>query len=104
MGLSLTQQIKLIVQNTVEGMKLADVVFGTVKKISPLEIELQQTMLSLRTGNLILTDSVKKRTEYLEDDMTREKVEVQHDLKIGDKVIMMRAAGGQQYVVLSRVV
>lgn len=104
MALTLAQRIQLIVQNTVRGMKLADVSFGTVSKIAPLEVELEQTMLPLSAENLILTDSVKKRTEHIADDVKRETVEVQHDLKTGDKVVMMREAGGQRYVVLSKVV
>lgn len=104
MALSLTQEIQLIVQNTVKGLKLADVVFGKVKGESPLEIELEQTMLPLRGNALILTDSVKKRIEHVGCGEAGSGVEVQRGLKTGDRVVMLRETGAQRYVVLSRVV
>lgn len=104
MALKLTQEIQLIVQNVVKGMKLADVSYGKVTKESPLEIELEQTMLPLRGGNLVLTDSVKKRIENVDNREDGSIVEVQHDLKVGDRVVMLRAAGGQTYVVLSKAI
>lgn len=104
MALSLAQEIQLIVQNVIKGMKLADVSYGKVTKKNPLEIELDQTMLPLGSGNLVLTDGVKKRVEYVDKREGGSIVEVQHNLETGDRVIMLRAAGGQTYIVLSKVV
>ena len=94
----------MIIQNVIKGMKLADVSYGKVRRENPLEIELEQTMLPISGEALVLTDSVKKRIEYVDNREDGSIVEVQHNLKAGDRVVMMRAAGGQTYVVLSKVV
>lgn len=94
---SLTGLIQHIVQQVIQASKLCDVCYGTVKSTEPLEVELEQTMLDLPEECLILTDSVKRRVENAGD----AEIVVQHNLKKGDKVAMIRAAGGQQFLIIS---
>lgn len=82
---SLVGLIQHIAQQVIQASKLCDVCYGTVKKANPLEIELEQTMLDLPTECLVQTSAVKGQ------------------LGKDDKVVMIRAAGGQQFVVLSKV-
>ena len=81
---SLTGLIQHIVQQVIQASKLCDVCYGTVKKTNPLQIELEQTMLDLPSECLIQTTAVKGQ------------------LSKDDKVVMIRAAGGQQFVILSK--
>ncbi|MDN9478306.1 DUF2577 family protein, partial [Clostridioides difficile] len=61
------------------------VVFGTIESISPLRVKIEQK-LSIGEIFLIQTDTFKRYT----------------DKKIGDKVVLIRMQGGQQYLVLDR--
>ncbi|HBF5910603.1 TPA: DUF2577 domain-containing protein, partial [Clostridioides difficile] len=61
------------------------VVFGTIESISPLRVKIEQK-LSIGEIFLIQTDTFKRYT----------------DKKIGDKLVLIRMQGGQQYLVLDR--
>lgn len=63
-----------------------EILFGTVSKVSPMEIEVH-AKLKLTKEFLMLTETPSK-TPY----------------KKGDKVVMLRVQGGQKFVVLDRVV
>lgn len=86
MATSITAVIQKIVQECIEASKLCNIAYGTVQSTNPLEIELEQTMLALPADVLVLTDTVTG----------------DNALEKGDKVTMIRAAGGQQYVILSK--
>ncbi|EGT4969847.1 TPA: DUF2577 family protein, partial [Clostridioides difficile] len=61
------------------------IVFGIIESISPLKVKIEQK-LSIGEIFLIQTDTFKRYT----------------DKKIGDKVVLIRMQGGQQYLVLDR--
>ncbi|MDQ0269930.1 DUF2577 domain-containing protein [Cytobacillus purgationiresistens] len=61
-----------------------NVLFGKVIKASPFEIEIHQK-LTLTEEFLVVTDKVK-------------------DLSNGDKVVLLRVQGGNQFIVLDKVV
>lgn len=82
---SLVGLIQRIVQDVIQASKLCDICYGTVKAKDPLEVEIEQTMLDLPSECLVRTSTVKGQME------------------VGDKVVMIRAAGGQQFVILSKV-
>ena len=86
MAISLTGEIQRIVQECVEALKVCNIAYGTVQSTNPLEVELEQTMMALPEEVLVLTDTVTG----------------DNALSKGDKVIMIRATGGQQYVILSK--
>lgn len=88
-----------------------NVLFGTVVNTGPLAIDIHQK-LRLTQEFLVLTERV-----------TRYEVDLEHDhggpsalsgkltdtpirtgLKVGDKVVLLRVQGGQQFVVLDKVV
>jgi len=84
--MELVKRIQQIVRNYLANAALTDYAVGTVTKINPLEITLMSTMLPLPSAVLILTETVSGR------------------LVVGDKVIMLRVLGGQDYIVLSKAV
>lgn len=117
--MDLLQVINQVVQNNTEAQKLTDLSIGTVTQKSPLEIQTRIDMPPLPAEVLLLTDNVKKREEDVKikpwfktaletagitvsDDVIG-KVEVQHELKKGDKVLMLRVLKGQQFIVLSKI-
>ena len=98
--LSVLQQIN---QNGMKGMKLTDLCFGTVATASPVTITLEGTMQPIPAAAIVLCDAVKARsvtvTDSAGDSVT---VPLSTALQPGERVIMLRCANGQRFVVLSR--
>lgn len=80
---------------------MADIAFGTVVSASPLSVQIDNSDLVLPAAALVLTDAVVARTENVQGGQGGT-VNVQHGLAAGDKVVMVKAMGGQQYVILSK--
>ncbi|EGT2197684.1 TPA: DUF2577 domain-containing protein [Clostridioides difficile] len=85
MSQDLLQIIKKAAMDAVETSNPMRVVFGTIESISPLRVKIEQK-LSIGEFFLIQTDTFKRYT----------------DKKIGDKLVLIRMQGGQQYLVLDR--
>lgn len=84
--MSLIDLIKTVAVKAVEATNPVNVLFGTVVSESPLEIQIHQR-LKLTGEFLVITERV-----------------TQANLKRADKVILLRVQGGQQFVVLDKVV
>ncbi|HAY3897734.1 TPA: DUF2577 family protein [Escherichia coli] len=78
--------IKEIVSNYINYANLSDVVFGTVLEVEPIKIKLDtNTNLQLGEPFIIVTDRFKKEP-----------------LKAKDRVVLIKATGGQKFVVLDK--
>ena len=74
---------------------------GVVVETSPLQISINQK-ITLQPSQLMLTTAVRDHTiSVLVDDESKE-VEVHQGLRRGESVILLRAEGGQKYIVLDR--
>ncbi|MDR3561678.1 MAG: DUF2577 domain-containing protein [Negativicutes bacterium] len=126
---SLYELMKTIMQNVVGNMGMTDIAIGTVETINPLSIRINPYIL-LPANVLILTETVcyKKvllyhthsdpqggnESEELGDRTVNtaagdnppdaEYTIINRDLLVGDRVVMLRVLGGQQFIVLSKVV
>ena len=121
----LVELIKSIFKNTQEAMQPTNMIYGEVKSISPLQIEIDQKII-LTNLQLILSRNVTEWIEDIEIDWTETThhhdfngdgsvvdgdtnlkgvYQIKHKtaLKVGEKVILIMLAGGQQYLVLDRV-
>ena len=113
----LIETIKKAAQQANDAAKPVAVMFGVIQDESPLKINVEQKML-LGKEQLILSRNV---TDYetqitLESWATgsteghshsisgKKKIVVHNALKKGEKVVLLRLSGGQQYIVLDRVV
>ena len=81
----LLQMIKLAAIEAVEATKPCAAVYGTVKSTAPLTINIDQK-ITLTSSFLVVTNTVKDI------------------LSVGDTVVMLRIQGGQQFLVLDKVV
>lgn len=87
MSLDINQLVKLIKRAAVEAVQASSpmgVEYGLVTSISPLGITVDQKKI-LTEAQLILTNAVRD-----------------YALQMGEKVILLRCDGGQQYIVLDR--
>jgi len=121
----LIKLIKRIAVEAVEASKPTNIVFGQVTSTSPLKITIEQK-ITLSSQQLILTRNVtdheiemtlEHETDYKSGGsgdssfashnhaVTGKKTMTLHNaLKKGEKVALLRTQGGQQYVVIDRVV
>jgi hypothetical protein len=84
--MSMIEMVKRIAIAAVESRNPVNVLLGTVETASPLEIQIHQK-LKLTKEFLIVTQTVSNAT-----------------LVKGDKLVLLRVQGGQQFVVLDKVV
>jgi len=111
----LVEEIKRAAVGAVEAGKPCGVFFGTVKSEKPLEILVEQK-LTLSEGQLILSRAVTDCEIEVEmdwDELTAEpklakikdkkKIKVLNSLKAGERVVLIRLAGGQRFLVADRV-
>lgn len=93
--------IKRVAINAVNAQVLTDVVYGTVVSINPLKIQVHQRLV-LEKEHLKLTKAVKDYSVEMTVNGTKNTYTVHNDLKNGDKVTMVRAHGGQQYIIIDK--
>lgn len=111
--MSLVNAIKQITMNLNEAEHPVAIMFGTVTKVQPLEILVDQRLL-LDEDFFVLTEQLTrceidlKHNHNTKGDPTQEalteKIIIREGLKEGDGVLLLRMQGGQQYVVLDKVV
>lgn len=93
----LIEVIQKIAQDAQDGTKPTDLVFGTVAAGGAVILE--NTMLPIPASALILTDNVVPRSVKSSDGAT---VQLSRGLSPGERVVMLRCASGQRFIVLSR--
>lgn len=97
--------IKKIAVDAVEASKPVRIMYGTVTKSNPLQINVEQRLV-LDKPFLIVTDHLSRKETRIRIPNTDDHVDVVFDnrLKVNDKVILLREQGGQKYIVLDKVV
>lgn len=82
---NMIETIKKVAMDAFEASSPVKVVFGTVLSASPLKIKVEQK-LTLGASNLVITKTADGA------------------LASGNKVVMIRMQGGQQYIIVDKVV
>lgn len=96
--------IQAIVQESIKGMKTADMATGTVTSLSPVSVKVDQTMQSIPAQAIMLTDAVREKTVDVKgiDGTKIGTADVGNGLTVGSKVLMLRVQQGQCYIILSK--
>lgn len=84
--MSLSHLIKQAAMEALEESSPVALMYGTVTRISPLEINIEQRF-TIPAEAIFLTSAV-----------------INDPLRIGEKVLVLRKQGGQKYVVMDRLV
>lgn len=90
-------QIKRIIKDYLDAQQPADLMFGTVTNQGPLEVTVNQRF-TLTEAFLVVPEHLLAfqitigSTEY----------EIRRGLETGDKVVLMRASGGNQFMIAGR--
>lgn len=120
----LVQVIKTIATEAMDGSKPTAITYGTVMKINPLEIQIEQKLtlpaeffkLTKAVTDYYVDVTVSHVTEnraggsgdpafasHDHDYSGRKKFLVHNGLQVGEEVILLQVQGGQRYIVLDRV-
>lgn len=97
--MELIERLKSIIHDTVKAMDLLDTSYATVVSVSPLTLKIQATQLVVTEPVAVLTDSVRYRAVTVQG----ETVVINPGLKAGDRVLVLKANAGQNYIVISKV-
>lgn len=97
----LIEILNKISQENQNGMKPADVAFGTVISTEPLQIQTEGAKQPIPNAALILTSEVIAKTASVQGGGGGTVV-INEGLNTGDRVIMMKVSKGQRYIVLSK--
>jgi hypothetical protein len=97
--MELIERLKYIINDTVRAMDLLDTGYATVVSVVPLTLKVQATQLIVTEPVAVMTDHVKYRDILIQG----EKVVINPGLKPGDKVLVLKANSGQNYIVMSKV-
>lgn len=100
----LISTIQTIVQESIKGMKTADMATGTVTSISPVSVKVDQTMQSIPSQAIMLTDAVRTKSVDVVglDGNKIGTVDAGNGLSVGSKVLMLRVQRGNCYIILSK--
>lgn len=120
----LVQTLRELVSQTTSAEKPTDYLIGVVESASPLSIRIDQREV-ITSEFLILTDlvrdySVDITVNHTTEDRAggggyaefashnhaysgRKKITVHNGLAVGESVVLIQQAGGQEYIVLSRI-
>lgn len=94
--------IKKAALDAVNEMDLSGIRFGTVTSVNPLKITVDQKLV-LTEKLLVLTRNVKDfEFEMSVNDAEKQVYKVFNALKMNDQVALLKAQGGQQYIVLDK--
>lgn len=107
------EAIKKAAQDAIEASGPVAILFGVVTKSNPLEVSVDQRF-SLDADFLIVPESLRRyevdlRHSHVTADGATEvalpdPIVIRNGLEPGDKVILLRMQGGQNYIILDRVV
>lgn len=93
------EELQRTVRNCVQAMDMLDVGYATVISPSPLTLMIQATQLTVGEPVAVMSDNVRYRDVVVQG----QTVIINPGLKAGDKVLVLKANAGQNYIVISRV-
>lgn len=97
--MELIERLKSIIHDTVKAMDLLDTGYATVVSVSPLTLKIQATQLTVTEPVAVLTDNLRYRAVTVQG----ESVVINPGIKPGDKVLVLKANAGQNYIAMSKV-
>lgn len=95
------KMFKRAAKEAIEASDPTAIQFGEVISIAPLKIIVEQKKL-LTIAQLVLTRNVKDYEVEMTVDQVKKKYTVHNNLKLGDKVMLVKMQGGQKYIVLDK--
>ncbi|MFQ7553494.1 MAG: DUF2577 family protein [Blautia marasmi] len=90
--------LQIMIQNCVRAMGLLDAGYATVISSSPLTLKIQASQLEVKEPVAIMV-----RMCATGSNRAGRKIIINHGLAAGDKVLVLKANSGQNYIVIAKV-
>lgn len=97
-----TDGIKKLAMSALENSQPSDVCFGTVSAVNPLAVRIEDLKMTLGAALVVVPDYLKDWSMPVTVDGKSGTGVLPWGLKPGDRVILLKKAGGQKYVILGR--
>ncbi|MCT6924108.1 DUF2577 domain-containing protein [Metasolibacillus sp.] len=115
--------LRRVVLDAVNAQKPANIVYGTVVSVAPLKVQVDQKLIlereHLKLTRAVMDYEVEMTVDHLTENRAggsgeaafashnheykgRKKFLIHNGLIVGDKVTMIRAHGGQQYIIIDK--
>ncbi|WP_042475750.1 DUF2577 domain-containing protein [Bacillus ndiopicus] len=119
----IVRTLRQLVLDAVNAQKLATIVYGTVISTSPLKVQVDQKLIleqeNLKLTRAVMDHEIEMTVDHLTENRSggggdaefashnheykgRKKFLIHNGLVVGDKVTMIRAQGGQQYIIIDK--
>lgn len=96
--MELIERLQSIIIDTTRALDLLDMGYATVISASPLTLCIEATRLTITEPVAVMTDNVRYRAVTVQG----ETVVINKGLEPGDKVLVLKANSGQNYIVISK--
>lgn len=97
-----TDGIKKLALSALENSQPSDLCFGTVTGVAPLAVQVEELKITLGAALVVVPDYLKDWTIPVTVDGKSGLGVLAWALKPGERVILIKKAGGQKYVILGR--
>lgn len=94
--------MRKIAMNAYQNSQPCDISFGTVVSAEPLEIKIEELKLTIGKNQIVILDCLTDRTIGVTVGGESGTAVLPGALKAGDRVVLLRKAGGQKYIVFGR--
>ncbi len=102
-SVDLVKLMKKAAVEAVQGTKPMTVVYGKVTSTLPLSIKVDQRMTLTNLQLELLSSVTDYEVKMVENGGVERVVTVKNALVVGDEVAMVRAQGGQKFIVLDKI-
>ena len=102
MASGLLEVMKLASQQANEAGQPTDLRIGTVTSINPLKVQIS-SQFTVPSTLIIVPQSLTEHKVKVKIDGVEKTITIYNELKIGDKVAMLKKQGGQSYLILDRI-
>ena len=100
---SIVQLIKQMAVEAVKASRPCDYIVGNVIGTEPLKIKVSNALV-IEDDFLIKTRNVTDYVQEVGEGEAKKNVKIYNSLKVGESGLMFRKAGGQEYIVVDRMV
>lgn len=101
--MSLASTIRMIVKNYCDNLKLSDVVYGTIKSIDPISIQLDSYVDTFPSSFFSVPSHLLECERVVTISGVEQTIEFDSYLHEGDRVVLVKGLGGQKYIVVGKV-
>ena len=102
MSTGLVKGIKIAALEAVENAQMCDLRYGTVINVNPLKVQITNQLI-LPKSVLVVPQNLTNFSVEVTDETGNKTLTINNELKVGDKVALLRKQGGQSYFILDRI-